>query len=64
MELMCVFNNFIKKKIIVKRICNFRVGKWNSEVWKTTYVKKKIIIKKRHFNDSWLILSTYVAQWW
>lgn len=39
MELMCVFDNFIKKKI-VKRMCNFRVGKWNSEVWKTTYVKK------------------------
>lgn len=51
MELMCVFNNFIKKKQkIVKRMCNFRVGKWNSEVWKTTYVKKKLIIKKRHFN--------------
>lgn len=48
MELMCVFNNFIKKKNI-KRMCNFRVGKWNSEVWKTTYVKKKKI-KKRHFN--------------
>lgn len=63
MELMCVFNNFIKKKNI-KRMCNFRVGKWNSEVWKTTSVKKKIIIKKRHFNDSWLILNTYVAQWW
>lgn len=42
-------------------MCNFRVGKWNSEVWKTTSVKKKIIIKKRHFNDSWLILNTYVA---
>lgn len=58
MELMCVFNNSKKKN--VKRMCNFRVGKWNSEVWKTTYVKKKII-KKRHFIDSWLILNTYVA---
>lgn len=41
MELMCVFNNFIKKKKNIKRMCNFRVGKWNSEVWKTTSVKKK-----------------------
>lgn len=58
MELMCVFNNFIKKKNI-KRMCNFRVGKWNSEVWKTTYVKKKKKLKKGILiNDSWLILNT------
>lgn len=45
-------------------MCNFRVGKWNSEVWKTTYVKKIIIKKGILINDSWLILNTYVAQWW
>lgn len=41
-------------------MCNFCVGKWNSEVWKIIYVKK-IIIKKRYFNDFWLIFNIYVV---
>lgn len=42
-------------------MCNFCVGKWNSEVWKIIYVKKKLIIKKMYFNDFWLIFNIYVV---